>query len=295
MEAFFCFMHKVLIKSVGLYINLLSYIAPSIASQMAYRLFSEPRSGKLYPDKMPSILLEAEMDTLTHNNTTLQTYTWKGNEQIILLVHGWESNASRWEPFINILKKSGSTIIALDAPAHGLSSGKEFNIPKYAEFVSLLVIKHQPQFIVGHSLGGATTLYFLNKYKNDSLSKVVLLGTPSELRTIINNYVNLLSLNTKVFQLLEKRLFTYFRIRITEFSGKKFASKLKIKGLIVHDIEDNIVAFKEGKEIAKTWKSSKFIETKGLGHSLHDNKLYHRIYDFLFNKEENLNPESKNG
>jgi hypothetical protein len=32
------------------------------------------------------------------------------------------------------LKKLGKTIIAIDAPAHGLSSGKEFNVPPYTEF-----------------------------------------------------------------------------------------------------------------------------------------------------------------
>jgi hypothetical protein len=37
------------------------------------------------------------------------------------------------------LRKSGSTIIAIDAPAHGLSGGTEFNIPQYAAFIDILV------------------------------------------------------------------------------------------------------------------------------------------------------------
>jgi hypothetical protein len=36
------------------------------------------------------------------------------------------------------LRKSGSTII-IDAPAHGLSGGTEFNIPQYAAFIDILV------------------------------------------------------------------------------------------------------------------------------------------------------------
>jgi hypothetical protein len=31
-----------------------------------------------------------------------------------------------------LFKKIRSTIIAIDAPAHGLSGGKEFNIPQYS-------------------------------------------------------------------------------------------------------------------------------------------------------------------
>jgi pimeloyl-ACP methyl ester carboxylesterase len=56
------------------------------------------------------------------------------------LVHGWESNASRWGNLLPYLKKSGSTIIAIDGPAHGLSSGKEFSIPNMQN--SLLLSKN---------------------------------------------------------------------------------------------------------------------------------------------------------
>lgn len=45
---------------------------------------------------------------------------------------------------ITVPKKSGSTIVAIDAPAHGLSSGKEFSIPQYAAFIHLAVQKFNP-------------------------------------------------------------------------------------------------------------------------------------------------------
>lgn len=275
---------KIIVKSIGLYINLLSYVFPEKATRLAYRLFSEPREGRFRPEEVPEMLKEAMADMITHDDMIFQTYTWKGNDQIILLVHGWESNTSRWENFLPYLKKSGSTIIALDAPAHGLSSGTEFNIPEYAEFVNILVEKYKPQMMVGHSLGGATCLYFLEHYQHPSVEKVVILGAPSELQTILNNFRNMLSLNTKVFRMMEKYLFQHFKIRAADFSGKKFASRLKIKGLVAHDEEDTIVDFEEGKQIAEAWKSAIFIRTKGLGHSLHNRELYQKIYNFLFDQ-----------
>ncbi len=78
----------------------------------------------------------------------------RGNENKILLVHGWESNASRWELMIPELRKSGSTVIALDGPAQGLSSGTEFNIPQYARYVDTLIQKFQPQYIIWTFHGG---------------------------------------------------------------------------------------------------------------------------------------------
>jgi pimeloyl-ACP methyl ester carboxylesterase len=102
-------------KSVGLYINFLSFSPEK--PRLAYTLFSEQRWQALW-DKLPAILQETEK---TYNHKVhFQTYTWKGNDTIILLAHGWESNASRWENILPYLRKSSSTI-AIDAPAHGLS------------------------------------------------------------------------------------------------------------------------------------------------------------------------------
>ncbi|RBN50228.1 alpha/beta fold hydrolase [Flavobacterium psychrolimnae] len=272
-------------KSIGLYINLLSFVFPKKASQLAYAFFSEPREGKLSKDKLPGILQEAKSEMFQLQEDSFHTYTWKGNDTVILLVHGWESNASRWENLLPYLKKSGSTIIAIDGPAHGLSSGKEFNIPQYAEFIHVAVQKFKPQYLIGHSIGGKTCLYYQSVYQNDALKKMVILGAPSDFKIILNNYITLLSLNTKISKSLEAHYLNNFKLSLEQFSGKIFASKLNIKGLIAHDIDDTVVLFEEGKKIAGAWKNVIFIETKGLGHSMHDDELYKKVSHFLFEEK----------
>lgn len=269
-------------KSIGFYINLLSFVFPEKANQLAYSLFSEPREGKLLKENLPQILRDTEKQTYQHKGEYFQTYTWQGNENVILLVHGWESNAARWEKLLVYLKKSGSTIIAIDAPAHGLSSGKEFNIPQYAAFIDIIVQKFTPRYLIGHSLGGKTCLYYQSTYQNFSIEKMVILGSPSDFNIILNNYINLLSLNAKISKELENHYLKHFNLNLENFSGKLFASKIKTKGFIAHDLEDSIVLFEEGKKIASSWEDSVFIETKGLGHSLHGEELYQKVYEFLF-------------
>lgn len=271
-------------KSIGLYINVLSFIYPKKANQLAYALFSEPREGRLLKENLPQILLETDKETYQHQGEYFQTYTWQGNENVILLVHGWESNASRWEKLLVYLKKSGSTIIALDAPGHGLSSGKEFNIPQYAAFIDIIVQKFSPQHLIGHSLGGKTCLYYQSTYQNTSIEKMVVLGSPSDFKIILNNYINLLSLNAKISKELENHYLKYFNLTMDQFSGKHFASTIRTKGFIAHDTEDTIVLFEEAKKIASSWQDAVFIETKGLGHSLHSEELYQKVYGFLFSK-----------
>ncbi len=272
----------ILTKSIGLYINLLSFVFPKKASLLAYAYFSEPREGKLSKTVLPKILKEAKSETFQHKEHSFQTYSWQGNDTVILLVHGWESNASRWENLMPYLKKSGSTIIAIDGPAHGLSSGKEFSIPKYAEFIHIAVEKFKPQYLIGHSLGGKTCLYYQSVYQSDALKKIVILGSPSDFKIILNNYITLLSLNSRITKSLEEHYLNNFNLQLEQFSGKLFASKINIKGLIAHDVDDAVVLFEEGKKIAAAWRNAIFIETKGLGHSMHDDELYKEVSRFLF-------------
>ena len=85
-----------------------------------------------------------------------------------------------------------------------------------------------------------------------------------------------------MFSLLENRFLTHFNFKLEDFSGQKFASQFNIPGLIAHDTTDKIVAFEEGKKIASQWKNSQFIETKDLGHGMHDDELYQKVIAFLF-------------
>lgn len=271
-----------LTKSIGFYINLMSFVFTKKATQLAHTYFSEPRKGKLTRDKLPKVLQEALSETIQHNKDSIQTYIWKGNETIILLIHGWESNSSRWKKILPVLKKSGSTIIAIDGPAQGLSSGKEFTIIKYAEFINIVVEKYQPHYIIGHSMGGKASLYYQYKYQNPAIQKMVILGAPSDFKIIFNNFIGLLSLNKKISKALEKQYTALINHNFDEFTAEQFASKIDVKGLIAHDIDDTIVLFEEGEKIARSWKNVQFIETSGLGHKLHDEDLYKKVYSFLF-------------
>ena len=272
----------ILTKTIGLYINLLSNVNPKKAAQLAYELFSEPREGKLSPEHLPKILQKAEKATFLHKENQYQTYTWKGNNHIILLVHGWESNASRWEKLLPYLLKTGSTIMAIDAPAHGLSDGKEFNVPKYADCIDAFSKIYNPNVLIGHSIGGAACIYYQFLNQNKNIDKMVLLGSPSDLRNLIQNYCAMLSLNTKVQRYLDPIFIKKTSREIEEFSAKKFASQITTTALIAHDIDDTVVSFEEGKKIASTWKNCTFIETKGLGNIMHDDDLYIKVADFLF-------------
>ena len=63
-----------LTKSIGFYINLMSFVFPEKAAQLAHGYFSEPRKGKLTKDKLPKTLQGAQLKTIQYNEDTIQTY-----------------------------------------------------------------------------------------------------------------------------------------------------------------------------------------------------------------------------
>ncbi|RZJ67096.1 MAG: alpha/beta fold hydrolase [Flavobacterium sp.] len=268
-------------KSLGLYINLLSFVSPKHAKEFAYALFSKPRDGKLKKESLPEMLLKAHHETITLREDTIQTYTWKGNGAVILLAHGWDSNSWRWERLLPFLVESGSTVVAIDAPDHGLSQGN-FSLPKYAEFIHTAAQKFKPDYLIGHSIGGAASLFYQHKYQNDNLQKLVILGAPAELSSIVANYVGLLSLNKRSQDLLNAYFVENFNFHPNDFSARIFGKTLSLKGLVVHDTQDNVVKFEEAKRIPEAWTQALFHETSGLGHSMHDDELYAKIAAFLF-------------
>jgi pimeloyl-ACP methyl ester carboxylesterase len=276
-------MQRILLtKSIGLYLNVLSYVLPAQAVALAYRLFSKPRRGRLYPERLPYFLQKAQTKKITLQQHEIHTYLWPGNDTRILLAHGWESNSARWSKLFRKLSKTGATIMAIDAPGHGQSNGNEFTMLIYADILQQVAQSFQPTIIMGHSIGGSACVYSYHNYPKSytQLQKMVVLGAPSEIKLLIDEYVNILSMNKRMARLLFDFFSSNFSIHIPEFTTAHFTNSFSLQGLIAHDSTDPVVPFAEGKKLANAWTSAQFISTENLGHSMHDEYLYEQITTF---------------
>jgi len=273
---------KILPKIIGSSINTVSYIAPKYAINKAFNLFATPRKGQI--DAIQSKFLNtATLQTLNYQNLPIQTYNWKGNKDTILFAHGWESNSFRWKKLIKTLQKLDYNIIALDAPAHGQSGGTEFNAVLYSEFINVVANHYKPKTIVGHSVGGMASVFFQHNYQNQDLNKLVLLGAPSEFTNVFKNYVNMLGFNKRIENGLNQIVVDRFNKKTSYFSSARFASKIDVEGLIIHDKKDLVINYSEAELIASHYKNSTLITTEGFGHGLRDNSVNQAIIDFINN------------
>lgn len=273
-------LNKYIPLAYGSYFNTLALFSKKKAAEKAFKLFCTPRKGRVL-EHQKEFLNKVKSTIITTNNIDLQIYEWKGNKETILLLHGWESNVFRWRNLIEFLEKEQYNIIAFDAPAHGYSTGSMLNVPIYAQCTEKIISVFNPKYIIGHSVGGMTTMYNQYKSPNNSVEKIVSLGAPSELSEIMMHYQKLLKFNTTVMNSLNDYFKRTFNFNIDEFSVSKFSQSISQKGLLVHDEFDTIAPYSASERVHKNWKNSTLIKTQGLGHSLHQEDVNNQIIDFL--------------
>lgn len=264
----------------GAYFNLLSHISKRKAAEKAFTLFCTPRKGRVRAEQ-EEFLEEAKGKRIKTNDLELQTYQWKGSKETVLLIHGWESNVFRWRNLISYLRKDDYNIIAFDAPAQGYSTGKVLNVALYTECTQAVIDQYKPKFVIGHSMGGMTTLYHEEKYPNSITEKLITIGAPSDLEDIMDHYQRLLRFNDKVLEGLDEYLQEHYGFGIRDFSTSRFKGHLSKKGLVIHDKIDPIAPFIASEKVHAKWKNSDLYVTQGLGHSMHQDKVNLKIMDFL--------------
>ena len=268
------------------YFNALSYLNAEKAGEKSYKLFAKPRKGAITAEQ-EIFLATSERSSLEYDGHIIPIYCWKNenpNAKSVLLAHGWESNAARWQPLSPYLQKLGVTIYALDALAHGAAAhddeNKYFSAVQYGLNLRETLKRIQPHFIIGHSAGGYAVTYALSDQTFDNLQKVILLAPSSDSRSFFNLYLNYLSYNDRV----KKAYYKYVEDLVGDLeklTGQYLAKNIKIPALIIHDINDDVVSYKQSELLHAAWKNSTLHLTNGIGHRMRDEKIYEEIIKYL--------------
>jgi pimeloyl-ACP methyl ester carboxylesterase len=276
-------MKNLIIKFIGNYYNFISYLSLSQAANNALYLFTKPRKGRKLSEEQSEFLGTAYQEEYKYKDHAIMTYRWLGDKPTILLAHGWESNSFRWKNLVLELKKKGHNVVSLDAPGHGNSGSRFFNAVLYSEFINIVATRFQPEIIIGHSVGGMSTVFFQNKYQLNSVKKLILLGAPSEFTDVLKRYTDMLGYNQRITKQLNLTIIERFGDRPENFSTAKYLEGINSKGLIIHDELDSVIPYSDALLIKNSFKNSTLITTNGLGHSLNDESVSNHIYAFIEN------------
>lgn len=275
-------MENVFAKFIGAIINFISLFSSRAAGKLAIKLFSSPKKKRL-KETEKDFLETAFIEDIKYNDIRIMTYRWLGKKDTILLVHGWESNSFRWKDLIIKLSALDYNVIALDAPAHGRSSGKLFNAVIYSECINLVAKKFKPNIVIGHSVGGMATTFFQHKYQLPTIEKLVLLGAPSNFVDVFGRYVNMMGYNSRISKAMNEIIHERFNNKPEHFNAAKFSETIAAKGLLIHDKYDSIIPYSDAEDFKNFYKNSKLITTEGFGHGLKSETVDQHILTFVSN------------
>ena len=265
----------------------LSRIAPPLASEIAYRLFVSLGKPETVHPRDAAVHARADRGSLELNGERVATYSWGSGPEMILLVHGWRSRASRWAALIAALESPRRTIVAFDAPGNGDSTGRRTTVLDYAAIIRLLAARHgNLHAIVGHSFGVLAS--FLAVREGVAAERLVGISGMASATQLLETFSGQLGLSERAQRGLgrrfQRRVFPHETDLWHRFVAELDPTETRIALLLVHDEGDPIVPVGQADLIAQAHLGAVTVErTRGLGHNriLNDPDVIDIIRDFV--------------
>lgn len=274
-------MKNLIIRLYGFYLNTLAVLWPTKAAKQGFLLFCKPFRLPV-TQKQKEFFNSAEKFSLNHEDDLIQGYRWGSGEKKILFLHGWQSHTYRWKAYIEALRGEDYTIYSIDAPGHGLSSGSFLSVPLYSALIENFIRDNGPfHSVVGHSLGGFSLLHTFHKYPLLQVDRLVLLAPPGEASDFISVFQKTLKLNSRTLNLVLDHFAARYDVTPDYFSTSRFIKSVNVKGLIVHDEDDDEAPYRYSIPLHQAWDRSRLVTTKGFGHNLRSATVVKEVVDFI--------------
>ena len=243
-------------------------IFPSRAAKIAYKFFTTPRIRAKHK-RSDEILESAKIFEFMYGKHILKGYEWGSGDNIILLVHGWESRGTAMRSFVPQLVAQGFKVVTFDGPAHGNSAGKRTNLPHFGGAVKAVINYLGGVYgVVTHSFGGASTVFSLANIDNSiAIEKLVLIGVPSSMENLSADFMEMIKAPNSVSKQFEKILESKIDMPLSSANLHNSFEKINVgETLVVHDRHDEVVPYSEATAVAETWNNTSLLITENLGH-----------------------------
>jgi pimeloyl-ACP methyl ester carboxylesterase len=262
--------------------NVLGAVAPPLAGRWAYDLFRRPARFR-DPAWEAEIARKAERRWhIPFGDGRLAALGW-GEGPLVLLVHGWSGRGTQLGAFVAPLVAAAYSVVAFDAPAHGRSTGRRTNLFEVADSVRHVAAQAGPvTAVVAHSFGAAATTLALGD--GMEAGGVAFLGPACRASQAVKGFARQLGLTLPVELGLRGELERSFGTSVwQETSAANVARSLKIPALLIHDLEDREVPYREAQILAHSWPGARLHTTAGLGHRriLRDPATLTEVVSFL--------------
>ncbi|MGW2546357.1 alpha/beta hydrolase [Kitasatospora sp. NPDC001574] len=252
-------------------LNAASKAAPRLAGRAAFELYRHPvRRGRVRTRER-EVHDRAVTETLTVGGERVVVHRWGDGARPVLLLHGWQSRASRFADFVPRLNALGLTPIAFDAPGHGDSGGRTTTVPGYRDIALRLQERHGDfEAVVAHSLG--VNAAFLALRSGLRAGRLVAVAGVAEVSYLPAAFCARLGLNATVEAEVGRRvesgaMFPGVTDVAAHFDAARNPEEIGLPILVAHDEDDDVVPFGHARRLAAAYGDRlELLVTRGLGH-----------------------------
>ena len=226
-------------------------------------------------------------------------------QETIIILHGWDSSAKKWQAVKQGIEKQGIRVIVPDLPGFKQETElkKPWNLDDYVEWFRKFSEEACPEparkFLLGHSFGGRIAIKFAAKYP-ERLKGLILVSSagikhkPSLINLIFSSGVKKVKfiflkipLLKNLFPVLRKIFYKYILRKTDYINAEKmpylketfkniiqedlfpYLSQIKIPTLIIWGEKDKITPVSDAYLMNKKIQNSKLEILKNIGHAPH--------------------------
>jgi len=188
-----------------------------------------------------------------------------GTHPLVLLLHGWEGQASDLTAFAQPLLTAGFGLLALDLPAHGESAGRQTSIPQAARALRAVGEATGPlHAVIAHSIGAAVLVEAL--HAGMQVERAVLIAAPAYYERYARGFAAAAGLDGEGTESMLALLRDTVGVDLREISLPHRAPHLRQPVLFIHSADDRVVGIEGSLATAALWPGARHLRVEGLGH-----------------------------
>lgn len=250
------------IKGIRVLMGVGEVVAPAVTASLAIELLFRPGKKKMKP-KHESFWNRGELVTFPSG---CEARIFGKGDQVLWLVHGWQSHSSRFSKTIELGIANGFKVIAWNGPAHGKSQGRRTNLAEFTRALLKDINAYESKIsvLIGHSFGAAASAYASSL--GAKVDNLVLLAAPANARDVFERFWDYIGLETKSRQIFATKTQREMLAELEDMSLDNFVEKLSQNILLIHDEDDQIIPYSDAKRVAEQCSRVSLHTTNGLGH-----------------------------
>jgi pimeloyl-ACP methyl ester carboxylesterase len=272
----------ILIKAIGVGLNLSSFFRLRWAGKQVYRLFTTPFKQAVRP-KEEQFLATARQLVTERAGGRIREYHWGEEGPLVYLSLGWGYNAGRWRHFVPALMDQGYQVIAYDPPGHGLAPNGRLNLPQNAQIIQELVEAYgRPEIFMGHSFGGACMVQCLSQMERKNHPKrMVVMASFSDAEPVFRSFQRGFGIREGLYWQFVRVLERETETSVSNFDlARKSAQLSHVSVLLVHDPQDRVTPVAHAQRYHAYWENSVLYLPLGAKHHLGTPRVTDAILQF---------------